>query len=58
MDFNLAGHVIEASSSTWQRFMGSIHNAGHGVFGSNQVQVNTAANRNSIFRMAYLHHWK
>nr|XP_026694191.1 uncharacterized protein LOC100180038 isoform X2 [Ciona intestinalis] len=34
MDANWAGHVIEASSSTWQAQLGSIHNNGHGVIGS------------------------
>ncbi|XP_076816375.1 uncharacterized protein LOC143462197 isoform X1 [Clavelina lepadiformis] len=37
MDFNLSGHVLEASSTTWQRWFGSIHNTGHGVFGSNRM---------------------
>ena len=39
MDFNLAGHVLEASSTTWNSSIGSIHNNGHVVFGTNQIQV-------------------
>ena len=40
MDFNLSGHVIEATSSTWKRTLGSIHNDGHDVFGTNLITEN------------------
>jgi len=39
MNFDLAGHVLEPSSSAWRGTIGSIHNQGHGVFGTNQLQV-------------------